>query len=89
MAGTETSQGDDSAFPLDTRPAVEHTRVSAFEVYRKPHQGTIMKFMLTNGGSNYGGHEKGYSSLRHDLYVLIFDNLCLRREKPILCREEY
>lgn len=39
MAGTETSQGDDPAFPLDTRPTVEHTRASAFEVYRKPHQG--------------------------------------------------
>ncbi|XP_071538814.1 ralBP1-associated Eps domain-containing protein 1 isoform X2 [Panulirus ornatus] len=37
MTGTEANQ-DDVAYLLETRPAVEHARTSAFEVYRKPHQ---------------------------------------------------
>ncbi|XP_042882552.1 ralBP1-associated Eps domain-containing protein 1-like isoform X3 [Penaeus japonicus] len=49
MAGTETSQGDDPAFPLDTRPTVEHTRASAFEVYRKPHQELGSAFERVSG----------------------------------------
>lgn len=39
MAGTEAYQGEDGTYPLDARPPMEHARTSAFEVYRKPHQG--------------------------------------------------
>ena len=38
--GVGSSQGGgDAIFPLDTRPPMERARTSAFEVYRKPHQG--------------------------------------------------
>ncbi|KAK8753853.1 hypothetical protein OTU49_017288, partial [Cherax quadricarinatus] len=38
MTGTEICLGEDGTYPLEARPAMEHARTSAFEVYRKPHQ---------------------------------------------------
>lgn len=45
--GVEGGGGEEEGiYPLEARPAMEHARTSAFEVYRKPHQGTVSRLFV-------------------------------------------
>lgn len=45
--GVEGGGGEEEGiYPLEARPAMEHARTSAFEVYRKPHQGIVGRLFV-------------------------------------------